>query len=242
MRNLIIKYLQKLQTFGNSVKHINALAHSYSQSGEDIIVKRILGRLNFEKKQYIDIGCNHPINLNNTYLLYKSGYKGTLVDANPFLHTLIKAKRRKDNFINCGIDGTSKKDMLFYVLSESSLSTYDEKVVEKLVTNSKIKIIKEISIPIVGINEFLLKHYTTDIKFVSIDVEGYDTAIIKNWDFSKYKPSVFCIETISHLAQNKIQHKANDILNILNNNGYLSFADTYINTIFVDSNLWYNRT
>ena len=29
---------------------------------------------------YIDVGCNHPIKFNNTYLLYKRGWSGINID------------------------------------------------------------------------------------------------------------------------------------------------------------------
>ena len=51
---------------------------SYSISGVDLIIDRI-----FKKKKtgvYIDIGCNHPIKYNNTYLLYKRGWNGINID------------------------------------------------------------------------------------------------------------------------------------------------------------------
>ena len=51
---------------------------SYSISNVDLIIDRL-----FSKKQkgiYIDIGCNHPIKFNNTYLLYKRGWNGINVD------------------------------------------------------------------------------------------------------------------------------------------------------------------
>ena len=43
--------------------------NSYSLGGVDLLVNYIFRN----KKQgvYIDVGCNHPIKNNNTYLLYK---------------------------------------------------------------------------------------------------------------------------------------------------------------------------
>ena len=45
---------------------------TYSLLGEDTIIN------NFFKKNngiYVDIGCYHPLQGNNTYLLYKRGWK-----------------------------------------------------------------------------------------------------------------------------------------------------------------------
>ena len=44
---------------------------SYSISSVDLIIDRIFKDI--KKGIYIDVGCNHRIKFNNTYLLYKRG-------------------------------------------------------------------------------------------------------------------------------------------------------------------------
>jgi len=51
---------------------------SYSISNVDLIIDRMFSNLN--NGIYIDVGCNHPIKFNNTYLLYKRGWKGINID------------------------------------------------------------------------------------------------------------------------------------------------------------------
>ena len=53
---------------------------SQSQFGED---KKIIKLFHKNKKGiYLDVGCFHPIRLNNTYLMYKLGWKGINIDLN----------------------------------------------------------------------------------------------------------------------------------------------------------------
>ena len=61
---------------------------SYSQEGEDIVLKRIFG----DKKNifYVDVGAHHPKRFSNTYLLYKKGAKGINIDASPGKNCLRK--------------------------------------------------------------------------------------------------------------------------------------------------------
>jgi len=229
-----------LRIVGN-LRYINSLSHSYSQSAEDVIVNRTLNKMGISRANYLDIGCNHPIILNNTYLLYKQGGEGILVDANPNLAHKIRKLRKRDKFVNVGIDDKSNQSLNFYTLSDSALSTFDENMVSKIVQNGKIKILKEQKIPIIGINDFLNQYYCKNTHFVSLDVEGFDARILNSWDFKKFRPLIFCVETISHQASNHEQTKVIDILRIFNREGYITFADTFINTIFVDKNNWYNR-
>ena len=52
---------------------------SYAISNVDLIIDRIFSKIN--KGIYVDVGCNHPIKYNNTYLLYKKGWNGINVDS-----------------------------------------------------------------------------------------------------------------------------------------------------------------
>ena len=52
---------------------------SYSISNVDLIINRIFSKI--DKGIYIDLGCNHPIKYNNTYLLYKRGWSGINIDS-----------------------------------------------------------------------------------------------------------------------------------------------------------------
>ena len=41
---------------------------SYSQCGEDILIKFFLDARKINKITYLDVGSNHPVKLNNTFL------------------------------------------------------------------------------------------------------------------------------------------------------------------------------
>lgn len=59
---------------------------SYAQSGEDAIVLAELTRIGEMEGVYIDVGANHPTRLSNTYLFYRSGLRGIVIEpADPLL-------------------------------------------------------------------------------------------------------------------------------------------------------------
>ena len=67
---------------------------SYSFLGEDLVVKNF-----FKNKKngfYIDIGCFHPLEGNNTQLLFKKGWNGINVDVNSLTIDLFNQSRKKD--------------------------------------------------------------------------------------------------------------------------------------------------
>src|SRR5579862_233282 len=58
-------------------------ARTYAQTGEDRILLSLLGE--WKSTFYVDVGCNHPLDSSNTYLLYQMGWRGLCIDANPHL-------------------------------------------------------------------------------------------------------------------------------------------------------------
>jgi len=50
----------------------------WSQYGEDIVLDRVL---NLRKPGfYVDVGCYHPVKNNNTFKLYRRGWRGVNLD------------------------------------------------------------------------------------------------------------------------------------------------------------------
>lgn len=68
------------------------IKHSHSQSGQDLFIDRILhGK---RDGTFLDIGCNHPIELSNTFALETElGWKGILADRDDYCVELCKAAR-----------------------------------------------------------------------------------------------------------------------------------------------------
>ena len=97
---------------------------SFALLGEDILIKsffnpRYIGN-------YIDIGNAHPINGNNTFLFYKKGWRGLLID--PLNNIFYKPKRvRKEDLVfNYGIKEINDKRIksdFFYKKSWPELSS-----------------------------------------------------------------------------------------------------------------------
>ena len=83
---------------------------SWSNEGQD----RILNIL-FRKQKtgvFIDAGCNHPIKNNNTYLLYKKGWKGMGIDGSNKFKKLWKLHRPKDLFISSVLSNKITKKII----------------------------------------------------------------------------------------------------------------------------------
>ncbi len=213
---------------------------SYSQCGEDLIVAFLVyGYLGFEKPSYLDIGAYDPVTLSNTFLFYQNGSSGVCVEPDPFLYAKIKRRRQRDTCLNVGVGISKERTADFYVMSTKALNTFSKTEAQRYSQMTQT-VQQVIELPLMTINEVIERHFNPHPNFVSLDTEGMDLAIIESLDFARYRPEVFCIETLTY-SEDKSEQKIQDIIDYMGANGYLVYADTHINTIFVDQASWAAR-
>jgi FkbM family methyltransferase len=212
--------------------------NSYSQYGEDLLIEQALERLRIHKSDvyYLDIGSNHPFYLSNTYYFYKNGSKGVCIEPDELLYESFKKKRPRDSCLNVGVSIDDKKFADFYLMTANVLNTFSFDEAEKISAMGTYKIKNSIRVPMKNINEIFENSLERLPNFISLDVEGLDLKILETIDFNRYRPSIFCIETLSY-AENGKQEKNKKIIDFMKVKNYSIFADTYVNTIFVDSTL-----
>lgn len=210
---------------------------SFSQSGEDKIIEFLLNYGNSAKKgiSYLDIGCNDYKNLSNTYLLYRKGINGVLIDANPIYINEININRPNDIILNCGVGQKSSSELTFYVLNSSDLSSFNLDTIKEAQKESPwIEIVKEIKVPVYDLDTIYKKYFHSTPTIVSIDVEGDELGILSSSDLEKYRPYIFIIETIEYKDRVTLNNKRNDIVDFMNENDYIEYAFTGVNSIFLD--------
>ena len=171
--------------------------------------------------------------MNNTYLFYKRGCKGVCVEPNPILCKKIRKKRKRDVCIQAGLLGSDETEMRFFIMSEDTLSTFSEHHAESF-QRCGYKLVRTIRVPIVNINTIIQQYFSDRPDFISLDVEGCEVEIAKSIDC---RPPLWCVETVDF----ETIAKENEIIEYFTSNGYMIFADTYLNTIFIDRQVWKNR-
>lgn len=212
---------------------------SFSQAGEDAILRFLFDDKKLERITYLDIGTNIPDSGNNTYLFYKKGSSGVCVEADSTLIPAIRATRPKDTVLNVGVSVGEDKEAPFYIFSPNGMSTFDEEEAQKREQSGQYKIVKTVKVPLVNINELIRNNFKTYPDLLSLDIEGLDLRVLKSLDFTKYPIPVICVETCT-FSNNHIRPKDSSIAEFLSTEEYEVYADTYINTIFVNKNWFYN--
>lgn len=211
-------------------------SRSFSQSGEDLIVDFLLQMIGEEKVSYLDLGANDPVRFNNTYKFYLDGHKGVLVEPDPALTARISSSRPRDLCLPKAVGVSASSEVEFFKMSSDTLSTTSKSTADRYEKETEHSLELSFRVPSIGINKLLELYYLDfNFNFVSLDVEGLDLEIISTWNFDDYRPAVFCIETLTY-TQSGHAEKVQEIFSRMREVNYMVYADTYINTIFVDGN------
>ncbi len=213
---------------------------SFSQSGEDTIIKYILLGLGrkLHEISYLDLGANHAKYLSNTYAFYCQGAKGVLVEANPNLINELTVNRPEDIVLNRCISKTSGENITFYIMSGDGLSTMDyDAAVSFTKENSAISIEKTVTVETITVNDIINEYFKGKApEILNVDIEGMELEVLSMIDFDTFRPAVIICEMIEYKSTFGIPEKNQEIIRFMEEHGYSEYAFTGINSIFVDRN------
>ena len=221
---------------------IKSLTHkkiSYSYGGVDSLVLNIFK--NQEKGFYLDIGCGHPIKNNNTYLLNKKGWNGINIDLDEENIDLFNSYRKKDfNLATAVSDKEGEEDLYFYH-SKSALNTISKENAD--FQKAKVSAIKKIKTQTINNIIENSPYKNKKIDFLSVDVEGSELSVLKNFDFKKYSPKVIVVEYLD-LSLKKLEIKnlsieniiKSDIYKLITSNDYTLANVLHSDLVFIQNN------
>ena len=192
---------------------------SYSLFQEDLFIQNYFK--NKSKGFYIDVGCYHPLDGNNTNLLHKKGWNGINLDINFYSIELFNFLRKKDVNIHSGISKKKDELTMYYRKEINMLNTLDEKIAKIHFRNG----FKKRNVQVNTLNFFISRYFKKlkKIDFLNIDVEGVELNVLKSLNFKQYKPQLICVEI--HNSKNMYDTnydylKSNDIYKYLINKKY----------------------
>ena len=193
---------------------------SYAMDGEDIAINVFNKKL--EKGFYVDIGAHHPIQRNNTHLLFKKGWEGINIDVNKFSINLFNFLRPEDLNLQIAVSDKEGEISLFYQKKFSQLNTTDKGIAkENFQGNFQEKKVKCQTIQNILDNS---KYKNKKIDFLNIDVEGAEMKVLNTLNFEIYDPSLICVEILGYREMQSEQRekeiKNNEIYKFLVNKGY----------------------
>ena len=234
---LILKWSKKYPALKKVFLYYNIYIRNFkfffnnSQFGED---KKIIKLFKRDRAgMYVDIGCFHPIRQNNTYLMYKLGWRGINIDLNPLSIELFKVARPKDINICAAISNNETKKDLFFDHDLSSLNTISKNHTIFIEKAFGIKNLKRKKIKTTRLSDLLIKKKINKIDFMNIDIEGHELEVLKTINFKRFDIKVICIEIVNYdFYSKKIKIYKDKIFKILKKNNYSLKFKTSVNYIF----------
>ena len=203
---------------------------TYSMHGEDLVVEKYFKDV--VNGFYVDLGCYHPVQNNNTMLLYQKGWSGINIDISEFTIKLFNFCRPDDLNLNLAVSDKSGEIDFYYQKKISALSTI-KKSQSDLAFQGKIK---KKTISSQTLTQILddSKYKDKPIDFLDIDIEGADLDALKSLDFSRYSPKLICVEILyENMFINNNDIEKSDIYNLLKAKNYKKIWSGIFNHIFV---------
>lgn len=224
--NIFRKIAERVRTCVEDSRDSGYFERSYSQEGEDMILRRIFETV--DGGFYVDVGAHHPKRFSNTYLFYKRGWSGINIDATPGSMRIFDVGRPRDLNIEAAVadERGSKK---FFLFNEPALNSFDEELSRSRV-GDRYRIVEEKIIETVPLREVFRNHLPEGkrICFLTVDVEGLDVGVLRSNDWSAYRPEYVLIEG---LGLNIAQAMGGEVCRFLDHHGYEFFAKT-VSTLF----------
>jgi FkbM family methyltransferase len=200
---------------------------SYSQEGEDMVLARFLEHR--PSGFYVDVGAHHPKRFSNTYALYRKGWRGLNIDANPGSMALFHDIRPRDINIEAAIS-SAPQELTYYIFNDPALNTFQKDLALKR-AGGTYSIIKEVSIVTAPLRQLLDQYVPagTVIDLMTIDVEGLDYDVLQSNDWSRYSPEFILVECFG--AATLEEASSDPVARLLSQHHYSMVAKS-MNTVF----------
>jgi len=197
--------------------------------GEDLVIENNLNhyKIKPENVTYLDIGTNDPCDSNNTYMFYKKGARGVLVEPDKMYWPRIAEHRPDDKLIKACVGDFDDDAADFYILTAHSLNTLIKETADHVCGQSGYgnqKIEEVVKMPVINVNRVLEDNFEKWPNIISVDTEGMDYRIINAINWGKYKAEMVCIEVNEHRDK---------IADVMLKAGYNTVCDNGLNLIYM---------
>lgn len=170
----------------------------HSQYGQDVMVHKLLGQPS--SGVFLDIGANDGAKFSNSLFFEELGWEGICVEPNPIIFEKLKDARNCHCINACVSDRDETVDFLAVdgpahmlsgieaFLDDRHLERIDADIARKGGSKHRIRI--EALSPTTLLNRFGYNH----LDFLSIDTEGCELQILKNFDFGPVPTKSISVE------------------------------------------------
>ncbi|MEA3137648.1 MAG: hypothetical protein QOC71_1929 [Thermoplasmata archaeon] len=195
---------------------------SYSQNGEDLVLANLLGPA--DGRIYIDLGCGHPVLGSDTYVLYRNGWRGLVVDGDPKHAKPFRRARPRDTFVPAILTADGREVRFSDRDQKSSASpewhALDPPESEPVARSSvAVQALLDSKVPA-----------GTKVGLLKVDVENLDAEILMAIDLGKLDPDAIMVEQTCFWNED-VQKRS--LTRFLDEHGYGCAYHNFVNNIYI---------
>jgi len=205
----------------------------FSQFGEDALLWNFFGKK--PEGFFVEIGAFDGVFLSPTYWFERHGWKGICLEPHPDYFPLCVKNRPGSVCVRAACVGDERvREIPFYaepsglfsVLGEHNKDVMRQRFVDAW--GKELKSVRKVDVPAKTINTVLRDHLPENVQidFISIDVEGVETEVLRGFDAGRYRPRVLVIETNSDVDREAVSTHLAQF-------GYREARRLYVNTFYV---------
>jgi hypothetical protein len=197
-------------------------AKVYSQHGEDLVLANMLGAP--DGRLYVDLGCGHPLLGSDTYLLYRRGWHGLVVDGDPRYARVYRRVRPRDTFVPAIVTADARPVRFSDAHHRSSASPDWHAA-----TGPDAPIEERGS---VAVQDLLDRHVPRGARvgLLKVDVENLDSEVLLAIDLERLAPDAVMVEMTCFWSDDVAGRQ---VSRHLADQGYGCVYHNFVNDIFI---------
>lgn len=176
----------------------------HSRPGLNDLDRKLSRYLDFRGGFFIEAGANDGYTQSNTYFLERFlGWHGVLVEPIPKKYRLCVTERPKSQVFQCALVPSDYQeatvemtdvDLMSLVRGAQKTTKEEAAHVRRAVAVQSLDLPQQLFVPARTLTSILDEVRPTRIDFLSLDVEGFEAAVLDGLDFSRYRPGYILVE------------------------------------------------
>jgi FkbM family methyltransferase len=141
---------------------------------------------------FVEVGANHPTLMSQTWHLEQQGWSGVLVEPNPELCELLRARRPRSRTFQVAAGNPEQTVEIDLLMGVSDLCSTLAPVLNSPLSGAKVRV------ELRTLDSILAETKIERIDFLSIDVEGMELEVLRGFNLEKYAPRLILLEEHRH--------------------------------------------
>ena len=163
---------------------------SYAQNFEDVMLWRALGHVG--AGLYVDVGAQHPLIDSVSKAFYERGWRGVHIEPVSSFAELLRADRPDDTVLQVALSDT-EGTLELNVIPETGLSTAIDDYARRH-HSERGYAHRKVVVPMLTLASALRMLAGREVHWLKIDVEGFESRVLRGWDSRALRPWVIVVE------------------------------------------------